>query len=105
MNRRVIDTDGFGVENVHYFDNETGLSTIRSEVDAQWLLDFNRKQFNDANRRFGDLCKVASLDAVTTMKLHEMGIMQKGQVVDQKAFYRWLNDPDNRYFRTHPGTL
>jgi hypothetical protein len=26
-------------------------------------------------------------------------------VDDPAAFKRWLNDPDNRFFRTSPGTL
>jgi len=26
-------------------------------------------------------------------------------VLDQKRFFAWLNDPENRFFRTKPGHL
>jgi hypothetical protein len=26
-------------------------------------------------------------------------------IIDQKKFKAWLNDPENRYFRTRPGRI
>lgn len=100
MSKRLLDIDGFGVANYHHFDNETGLTTITSEADVSAILDFNRRQNNDANRRFGEFTKVASIDPVTWARLKNEGIAD-----DPKALKKWLNDPDNVYFRTHPGTL
>lgn len=101
MSKRLLSYDPLtGVSNFHYFDNETGLSTITSEASAAALLDFNRKQNNEASRRFGEMTKVASIDPVTWARLVKEGIAG-----DQKAMKRWLNDPDNAYFRTHPGVL
>ena len=101
MTKRLLDFDPhLGVASYHHFDNETGLTTITSESDVSAILDFNKRQNNDANRRFGEFTKVASIDPVTWTRLKKEGIAD-----DSKALKRWLNDPDNMYFRTHPGTL
>jgi hypothetical protein len=34
-----------------------------------------------------------------------MELKQQGIIDDPKALRRWLNDPDNRYFRTRPGRV
>lgn len=100
MSKRLLDIDGHGVANYHHFDNETGLTTITSEYDVSAILDFNRRQNNDANRRFGEFTKVASIDPVTWARLQKEGIAG-----DQKALKKWLNDSSNAYFRTHPGVV
>jgi hypothetical protein len=38
-------------------------------------------------------------------KLNQQGIMRGHDVLDQKAFFKWLNDPDNRFFRTKQGRI
>ena len=37
--------------------------------------------------------------------LNKQGIMKGFDVVDQKKFRAWLNDPDNRFFRTRQGRI
>jgi hypothetical protein len=44
--------------------------------------------------------RVATLPLVLWMKLKQDGILD-----DPRALRRWLNDPDNRAFRTRPGRL
>jgi len=100
MSKRLLDIDGFGVANYHHFDNETGITTITSEADVTALLDFNRRQNNDANRRFGEFTKVASIDPVTWAIL-----VKRGTAHDKKALKKFLNDYDYANFRTHPGVL
>jgi hypothetical protein len=34
-----------------------------------------------------------------------MDLKKKGILDDQVALKRWLNDPENRYFRTRPGQV
>lgn len=100
MSKRLLDIDGFGVANYHHFDNETGITTITSEADVTALLEFNKRQKNDANRRFGEFTKVASIDPVTWAIL-----VKEGTAHDKKALKKFLNDYDYANFRTHPGVL
>jgi hypothetical protein len=37
--------------------------------------------------------------------LNKMGIMRGFMVTDEKRFKAWLNDPDNRVWRTYPGSV
>ena len=99
--KRVIDYDPqTGISHVLYTDESDGVSRYVAEQDTSFLLDFNRKLANEAGKKFGEWAKVASLPMALFMDLKQKGILD-----DSKAFKRWLNDPDNRYFRTHEGRL
>ena len=49
--------------------------------------------------------KIASLPMVVIDDLNKKGIMRGFAVMDQKRFKAFLNDPDNRFFRTRPGEV
>ena len=99
--KRVIDYDPqTGISHVLYHDESDGVSRYVAEQAVDTLLDFNRKQANEAGKRFGEWAKVASIPLTIYNDLKAKGILD-----DAKAFKRWLNDPDNRYFRTHEGRL
>ena len=99
--RKVIDHDPTtGISHVLYHDEADGVSHYVAEQATDYLLDFNRKQANEAGKRFGNWAKVASLPMTVFMDMKKKGILD-----DSKAFKRWLNDPDNRFFRTHEGHL
>lgn len=48
----------------------------------------------------GDMHRVASIPMNVYMDLQKRGIVD-----DPAAFRRWLNDSDNKVFRTRPGTV
>jgi len=99
--RKVIDHDpNTGISHVLYHDESDGVAHYVAEQSVDTLLDFNRKQANEAGKRFGEWAKVASLPLTLFQDLKKKGILD-----DAKAFKRWLNDPDNKYFRTHEGHL
>ena len=99
--RKVIDHDpNTGISHVLYHDEEDGVSRYVAEQDTSSLLDINRAEANAAGKRFGDWARVARLPMTLFVELKKKGILD-----DAKAFKRWLNDPDNRYFRTHEGRL
>lgn len=99
--RKVIDHDpNTGISHVLYHDESDGVAHYVAEQSVDTLLDFNRRQANEANKRFGDWAKVASLPLTIFHDLRAKGILD-----DSKALKRWLNDPDNKYFRTHEGHL
>ena len=79
----------------------TNETRIVAAQDAEPTTDFNKLQFNNHYGRWGDgLEKVASIPMVLYMELKQKGILN-----DPVAMKKWLNDPDNRYFRTRPGTI
>jgi hypothetical protein len=87
-----------GVSHVFHWDNETERSTIVAEQDVDKILDANRAQANDQGKRFAKsgFTKVASVPIGVYAEMKRAGILD-----DAKALKRWLNDPDNRFFRTH----
>ena len=90
------------VKTTGWFDSNTGdvpMSTFQDigEIDKKNKAD--RKAFaidkNSATGRFGEFAKVASIPNVVVDQL-----MKSGVWFDRVAFRKWLNDPDNRLFRT-----
>ena len=101
------------------FDNETKISNnftfeedtsskrehnfvLSREQDVTDIIKDNREQFNESDKRdpYGHWNKVASIPMVLYYELKNKGILD-----DPKAIKKWLNDPDNKAFRTREGTL
>ena len=99
--RRVIDTDpATGISHVFYKDADTGQYRITAEQDVTPLLELNKRKLIEAPRRFGEFTHVASIDLATLREWQK-----DGRDKDQDFLRRWLNDSDNRFYRTHSGTL
>jgi len=82
--------------------------TIKQEQNVTALIDQNKKDYNNAESKWSDKLmgnRVASIPFAAIDKLNKMKIMKGYNVLDQKRFFAWLNDPDNLYFRTKPGHL
>jgi len=91
-----------GKAELHHYDEAAGLAYIEQVQDCTEIVEANRELYNlsDGIPRFGDGKRVASIPMVIYMELVRQGITK-----DQKKFRQWLNDPDNRAFRTLPGVL
>jgi len=89
-----------GISHVFYYDEMTDEATIVAEQDVSSVVELNKKSYNETHGKFGEFSKVASLPLVVYNDLQQKGILN-----DPKALKRWLNDPDNRFFRTRPGTI
>lgn len=87
---------------IHHYDESEKLVTIETEQDVTELIESNRAIFNlaDERERWGEGRRVASIPMNVYMDLYQKGIIQ-----DQEALRKWLNDPDNRFFRTFPGVV
>lgn len=99
----ILDADPLtGIVERFHFDPETGTATITSEQTVTDLVETAKARYNsvDERARFGDFAHVAHIPAVIMADLMKRGIPQ-----DEKAMSRWLNDPDNRVFRTRPGRV
>lgn len=76
--------------------------TIETQTDVEPLLAANGELYKEYTSldRWGEGRRVASIPMPIYQKLRERGITR-----DPKAFKAWLNDPDNRAFRTSPGRV
>lgn len=88
-----------------HYDADTDTFTIENQQDVTDLVGDNKTAYNLFDERAnwkGDLHKVASIPLTVMYDLK-----RKGMWFDQDpaAFRRWLNDPDNRFFRTRPGRI
>jgi hypothetical protein len=101
MSRRIFDVDPFtGTTSYWHYDPNTDEAVIQKTQNVDALLDLNRRVFNDAPTRYGDMTRVASIPLSIYADLKAKGVID-----DEKAFKRWLNDPDNSAFRTRPGKV
>ena len=98
---RIFNHDDFtGITSYWLYDEGTDTATIKASQNVEPLLELNKIDFNEAPTGWGDGRRVASIPLNVYWDLK-----QKGIVGDQKALRRWLNDPDNRLFRTRPGII
>jgi len=79
---------------------------LETKQDVSTIIEANKKQYNEAEKKFDDvITHVARLPLTLIDDLNRKGIMRGFQVVDQTRFKAFLNNPDNRFFRTHPGHI
>ena len=83
-----------------FHTHDDGQFSIETVADVEAALEANKRRYNDSNRHQiggeGYGVMAASIPVVVYEQLMRDGIAQ-----DNKAMIRWLNDPDNRLFRTH----
>jgi len=77
-----------------------GEYVIETQQDVSAIAEKNKREFNDTPDRYRDVNKVASIPLNVYYDLKRRGIAD-----DPVAFKKWLNDRDNRVFRTRAGTL
>ena len=89
-----------------YADGEGGI-VIQSSTDIAPILEANKARYNqtDERARWGNGQLVADIPFTVIDDLNRQGILRGFAVLDQKRMKAWLNNPDNRYFRTRPGKV
>lgn len=103
MRTRLFDVDSdLGMVQL-WHSNRDGEVTIETRYDVEPVVDLAKAEYNstDERARWKDLQRVARIPMPLVFQLQEKGIGPR----DQKAFKKWLNDPDNRVFRTRPGLI
>jgi len=88
------------------YENGDGI-VIKTVQDVTAIVERNKREFNaiDERARWGDITKIASIPLTVIDDLNKSGIMRGFHVLDKQRFTSWLNNPDNRVFRTRPGTV
>lgn len=89
------------------FHDVDGNYFIETKQDITGIIESNKNQFNaiDEKAKWGEWAKIASLPNVVVDDLNKQGIMRGYAVLDEKRFRAFLNNPDNRFFRTRPGQV
>ena len=81
---------------------------IETKQDVSDIIERNKQEYNTNTSKWGNDVfdnKIASIPMTVVDDLNKKGIMRGFHVLDQKKFFAWLNDPDNRFFRTKQGRI
>ena len=104
MYSKLFDIDPVpGVKKMWHYDGDKDEAIIETVVDATDVIEENKAAYNQVDEKAnwkGDMHKVASIPMALFYDLKKQGIID-----DQARLKAWLNDPDNRFFRTRPGTV
>lgn len=103
INSRLISENAEIGQKQYWHDHEDGSVTVQTVQDVSEFAEANKQQFNQFDERAswsGDMHRVASIPMSVYYDLKRKGILD-----DQAAMKKWLNDPDNRVFRTRPGQV
>jgi hypothetical protein len=104
MHSKVFDIDPVtGVKKMWHYNGDTDEAVIETIVNATGVVEDNKSQYNQIDEKAnwkGDMHKVASIPMAVFYDLKAKGIVD-----DQARLKAWLNDPDNRFFRTRPGRV
>jgi hypothetical protein len=106
LNQAINDTPIRGYVR-HNIDDNVIIET-RQDVTDIIEDNNNQRKYTDKRTRWGDDLfdnKIASIPLTVFDELNKRGIVRGFQVIDQKAFKKFLNDPDNRVFRTREGIV
>lgn len=98
---RVLDVDKeSGITHFFHFDHATGDIHTEERQDVTDLIDENKAHANETRQVGRDMYRVASIPMTVYVNLKKAGIVD-----DPVRFKKWLNDRDNRFFRTREGRV
>jgi hypothetical protein len=104
MTTKLFDVDPItGTRKFWHYDAEKDEATIQTVIDATEVVTNNKQRFNSFDEKAGwkgDMHHVASIPMALFYQMKA-----EGKLDDQAYMKRWLNDPDNRAFRTRPGEV
>lgn len=91
-----------GITRYFHFDDETGQATIQTQQDVTAIIEENKQEYAqvDERARWGEWSRVASIPMSIYFQLKA-----EGKLDDQAYMKKWINDPENKYFRTRSGKV
>lgn len=95
-----------GATETFYYDEATGESHIKRSEDIAPILETAEAHRNlfrgpGGGSWKGNFHRVASIP----LSVYHEKLVKTGKIKDQNEVKRFLNDPDNRVFRTRPGRV
>jgi hypothetical protein len=103
MDNKIFDVNpDLGITRTWHYNDETDEATIQTQQDVTAIVEENKNEFNQVDERakWGEFSRVASIPLSLYYELKK-----EGKLEDQAYMKRWLNDPENRHFRTRPGEV
>lgn len=98
--RRLFGKDPVTGITQYWHVTDKGEYVIETQQDVSAIAERNKREFNETPDRYRDVNKVASIPLNVYYDLKRRGIAD-----DPKKFKQWLNDRDNRVFRTRAGRI
>ena len=92
----------------NWHEDTDGSVVVETQQDVEDIIELNKAEMAsvDENARYGDQARIARIPLSTYFALQRQGIIgPDGDVTDETAFLKWLDDKDNVLFRTRPGSL
>lgn len=112
IHKKLLDTDPTtGTQTWHYYDDSTDETHIETVQDLEPLKEFNKFLQNDGSYSQkgikNEMWHYAKIPVVKQMEFKsKFGFDVYESLKDpekRKKFFRWLNDPDNRYLKVTGG--
>lgn len=101
--KRLFDYDQTtGTTKWWHYDADRDEAKIETVFEVGDLVERNKKEYaaTDERARWGEWSKVASIPMALFYRLKQQGIID-----DPAAMKKWLNSPENKFFRTRPGRV
>ena len=94
--------DALGITRIWHYDADTDKATIETRQDVSKIIEENKQEYAhiDENARWGEWTRVASIPMSIYFQLK-----REGKLDDEAYMKKWLNNPDNKYFRTRSGEV
>jgi hypothetical protein len=96
-----------GIVRMFHYDPDTDESTIETIQDVESIITASKDEFKEYDERApwkGDFHRVASIPLSIFSELQAKGVIENDDP-KKKKLMAWLNNPDQRAFRTRPGWL
>lgn len=107
MDSEVLSSDPLGkIQTIfHPTTDDDGKYVLEEKQDVTDLVEANKTLYNsvDERARWGSMSRVASIPLTTFFDLWKQGYFRGSKL--SKDDKRWLNDNENRFFRTRPGRV
>lgn len=94
--------------NRNMYEDADGEFVVQSTQDVEGIIEANKASMaaTDEHAPWGDLARIGSIPLSVYFQLKRDGVIDvKGNVNDDTALLKWLQDPANRKFKTRPGRL
>lgn len=98
--KRIFDRDEASGITRYWHVKDNGEYVIETQQDSTQIIEANKRSYNDVSGKWGEHAKVASIPLSVYYELKKQGIAD-----DPKALKKWLNQSENKAFRTRGGTL
>lgn len=95
-----------GTKTFFHWDAIEEKATITYDQPDAPYLESNKADFNAASSGWkGDMHRVASIPDALYHQMQKEGYFDRNRDPELKRLRAWLNDRDNRFFRTRPGRV